>query len=55
MVCDQYVGNILTIPVAEDSMDEWDPHFDVRGLFNVKSAYRLQRQLAVVNWGKRKA
>jgi hypothetical protein len=50
--CDQYVGIILTISVADDSVDEWDCHFYDRGMFNIKFVYRLQRQLAVVQLGQ---
>jgi hypothetical protein len=40
------VTTILAIPTDEDSEDEWAWHFDEKGLFSVKSAYRLHRQLA---------
>jgi hypothetical protein len=36
---------ILSIPVVEDMEDEWAWHFEEKGQFTVKSAYRLQRQL----------
>ena len=36
---------ILSIPIFEDMEDEWAWHFEEKGSFTVKSAYRLQRQL----------
>jgi hypothetical protein len=35
---------ILSIPIFEDTVDDWAWHFDEKGLFSVKSAYHLQRQ-----------
>jgi hypothetical protein len=46
LFCAQDVTTILAIPTDEDSKDEWAWHFDEKGLFSVKSAYRLHRQLA---------
>jgi hypothetical protein len=50
--CEQDIGLILTILVFEDTSDEWAWHFDDKGMFSVKSAYRLQRQLVDVWLGK---
>jgi hypothetical protein len=50
--CDQDAHVILSIPIFEDSDDQWAWHFDEKGLFSVKSAYRLQIQLADVRTGQ---
>lgn len=42
---------ILSISVKEDMKDAWAWHFDTQGVFSVKSAYRLQRQLNEVARG----
>jgi hypothetical protein len=49
------VTTILAIPTDEDSEDEWAWHFDEKGLFSVKSAYRLHRQLAHVLLGQQES
>jgi hypothetical protein len=36
--CDQDAHVILSIPIFEDSDDQWAWHFDEKGLFSVKSA-----------------
>jgi hypothetical protein len=43
---------ILSIPIFEDTIDDWAWHFDEKGLFSVKSAYHLQRQLLEVQLGQ---
>jgi hypothetical protein len=46
--CEQDAAIILSIPVFEDIEDTWAWHFDEKGLFSVKSVYKIQRQLAEV-------
>ncbi|KAM0830575.1 hypothetical protein ACQ4PT_066116 [Festuca glaucescens] len=41
----QDVVLILSMPIVEDLEDEWAWHFETKGTFSVKSAYRLKRQL----------
>jgi ribonuclease HI len=50
--CVQDTTLILSIPLFEDMIDEWAWHFDEKGLFSVKSAYHLQRQLTEVQLGQ---
>ena len=39
---------ILSLPIFEDLEDEWACHFEEKGSFSVKSAYRLQCQLEAI-------
>ena len=39
------VNLMLSIPIFEDMEDEWAWHFEEKGFFTVKSAYRLKRRL----------
>jgi ribonuclease HI len=55
LFCVQDVTTILSIPTDEDSEDEWAWHFDEKGLFSVKSAYRLHRQLSHVLLGQQES
>ena len=44
---------ILSLPIFDDFEDEWAWHFEEKGLFTVKSAYRLKCQLDdVANQGQ---
>jgi hypothetical protein len=51
--CEQDASLILTI--HEDMEDEWAWHFDDKGIFSVKSAYKLQRQLDEVHQGQQES
>jgi ribonuclease HI len=48
----QDVDLILAIPLREEMEDEWAWHYEPKGIFTVKSAYKLSRKLQEVALGQ---
>jgi hypothetical protein len=45
LLVEEDAETILAIPVHEDMEDLWAWHYDPKGLFTIKSAYKLGRKL----------